>query len=113
MQSLNISDIEVLTIAALVLALQQAVHSQVLASTNGPTPEYWVSAISSFLKAHDEHIQEWVHNIRLQIGAIVDEMKHKDIISWQLNIGQAWRFSEKDTQIFATKLEECIDANPI
>ncbi|KAJ7438516.1 hypothetical protein B0H11DRAFT_2293799 [Mycena galericulata] len=112
MQSENHSDIEVLTMAALVLALQQAVHSRVLASKNAPTSEYWVSAISSFLKAHDKHIQEWVHNISLQIGAIVDEMKHKDIIS-QLNIGRAWRFSEKNAQIFAKKLEQCIEANPI
>ncbi|KAJ7480369.1 hypothetical protein B0H11DRAFT_1247700 [Mycena galericulata] len=112
MQSKNPSDVEALTMAALILALHQAVHSQVLASKVSPSLRKWESAIHSFLKDHDEHIQEWVHNISLHIEGIVGEMKHKDIVS-RLNIGRAWRFSDKEAEIFAKKLEQCIEAHVI
>ncbi|KAJ7429834.1 hypothetical protein B0H11DRAFT_2264835 [Mycena galericulata] len=98
--------------AAVILVLQQAVHSQVLASKAFPKPADWLSAMSSFLQNHGGPVQEMVHKISLQMAGVVDEMKHKDIIS-RLNIGGAWKFSDKEADIFAKKLVQCIEAHVI
>ncbi|KAJ7473662.1 hypothetical protein B0H11DRAFT_2236491 [Mycena galericulata] len=97
--------------AALILVLQQAVHSQVLASNVPPTPEVWVSAMSIFLKDNEDPVQEMVHKISLEIAGIVDEIKGKDIIP--VKIGRAWKFSNKEAEQFATKIVQCIEAHVI
>ncbi|KAJ7018973.1 hypothetical protein C8F04DRAFT_1276832 [Mycena alexandri] len=106
------SDMDTLTIAALILVLQQAVHSQVLASNVSPSPEDWASAMSPFLQDHDGPVQEMIPKISLQMAGIVDEMNHKDITS-RLNIGGAWKFSDEEADIFAKKLVQCIEAHVI
>ncbi|KAJ7511968.1 hypothetical protein B0H11DRAFT_1953721 [Mycena galericulata] len=103
---------DVLTMAALILVLQQAVHPQVLASNIFPTPEDWFSAMSPFLQDHGGPVRDLVPKISLQMAGIVDEMKDKGIVS-RLNIGLAWRFSNKEAELFAEKLAQCIEAHVI
>ncbi|KAJ7511951.1 hypothetical protein B0H11DRAFT_1899446 [Mycena galericulata] len=111
-QSQNCSDMEVLTMAALILVLQQAVHSQVLVSKVFPTPEDWASAMRSFLQDHGHPVQQMVQKIGWHLAGIVDEIEHKYIVS-RLNISGAWKFSDKEADIFAKKLVQCIEAHVI
>ncbi|KAJ6619224.1 hypothetical protein B0H10DRAFT_2027227, partial [Mycena sp. CBHHK59/15] len=106
----SLNDVEVLTLAVLVLVLMRAVHTQVLSSTINRLP-HWISAISFFLEHHHDLVQDKVRTISSQVAAIVGEIKNRNTIS-QVKIVSAWKFSdEEEANKFAAKLSRCVEDN--
>ncbi|KAJ6597757.1 hypothetical protein DFH09DRAFT_84188 [Mycena vulgaris] len=103
------NDIKILTLAVLVLVVMRAVHPEVLLLP-AAGPEQWTSAIVSFLRQHVNAVQEKAGTITPQVAVIVREIKHKNILSL-LNISGAWKFSQKEAEVFAKQLAKCVDDN--
>jgi len=103
------NDVEVLTLAVLVMVLMHAVMREVLSSTSGSKSD-WISAISHIVVVHDDLVQHKVRTISVQVEAIVREMKDRNIIT-KLKLASKWKFSQEEAHMFARRLNKCVKDN--
>jgi len=105
----TMNDVEVLTLAVLVMVLMHAVMREVLSSTSGSKSD-WISAISHIVVVHDDLVQHKVRTISVQVEAIVREMKDRNIIT-KLKLASKWKFSQEEAHMFARRLNKCVKDN--
>ncbi|KAJ7765641.1 hypothetical protein B0H16DRAFT_1523818 [Mycena metata] len=107
----SLTDVEVLTLAVLVMVLIHAVHAEILLSVY-TTPADWILAIDAFLEHHKDHLQEKADTIGSQVAPIVAEIENRSIIPEPKTIGpNTWHFSSQEAYVFAERLTECVKAN--
>ncbi|KAF7360934.1 hypothetical protein MSAN_01123400 [Mycena sanguinolenta] len=104
------TDIDVLAVAVLIMVVFHAVHTRVLTLVTHTTTD-WIQTMVSFLEDNKVPLQEKANTIAAQVAAIVQEMKHQNVIP-SLNLRHLpWNFSDKEATTFATQLYKCIAAN--
>jgi len=91
--------------------LVHKVHIDVLPSSMSKKLN-WTSAISCFLEDHQDLVQDKVHTLTPQVMVIVEEIQNRNIIT-KLKITSAWKFSEEEAEVFAEKLNKCVEDNLI
>ncbi|KAJ6478669.1 hypothetical protein DFH09DRAFT_1108268 [Mycena vulgaris] len=84
------NDVEVLTLAVLVLVVMRSVHADVLLLPDAGF-ENWISTIDSFLGHHDGVVHEKFATISSQVAVIVGEIKDRNTTS-----RLAWKFSNEE-----------------
>ena len=91
------------------MVLVHAVHTKVL---SGPFPHMkdWISAISQILENHHDIVQDKVCIIGAEVKVIVHEVQERNVIrNWK--IVSKWKFSDREAEIFSSKLNKCVTDN--
>ena len=70
----------------------------------------WISAICCFLIDHHDIVQGKVCTIRAKVANIVGEIEDRNVITKWVTINR-WKFSDKEADIFASKLIQCVQSN--
>ena len=86
------------------------VVSKVISSTQGGRSD-WISAISDIVMVNENLVQDKVCTISAQVEAIIGEIKDRNITSKKL--ARKWRFSAHEAELFAQKLNKCVQDNLI
>jgi len=86
-----------------------AVVREVLSSTHSSKSD-WISAISHVVVVHDDLVQDKVRTISAQVEGIVREIKDRNIIT-KLKLASKWKFSREEADMFAGKLNNCVEDN--
>jgi hypothetical protein len=72
-----------------------------------------MQTVASFIEDNKVPLHEKANTIATQVAAIVEEMKHRNIIP-ELDLRDLpWEFPDKEATIFATELSQSILANLI
>jgi hypothetical protein len=90
------------------MVLVHAVSTKVL---SGPSSNMknWISAISQVHVDHRDIVQDKVCVIGGEVAVIVGEVEKRNIIrKWRM-----WKFSDKEAEMFASKLNKCVKDNLI
>jgi len=105
----NLTLSKCLSIFSVVMILVHKVH---IDASSMPKKLNWTSAISCFLEDHQDLVQDKVHALTPQVMVIVEEIQNRNFIT-KLKITSAWKFSEEEAEVFAEKLNKCVEDNLI
>ncbi|KAJ7318719.1 hypothetical protein DFH08DRAFT_819618 [Mycena albidolilacea] len=106
----NPTDVSVLAVTILMMVVFHAVQPDVLTLV-APTVKDWIQTVASFIEDNKVPLCRKADIITAQVAAIVEEMKHRNIIP-QLNLQHlTWDFPDEEATIFATELSQSIMAN--
>jgi len=91
------------------MVLMHGVMREVLSSSSC-SREDWISAISHLIAVRHDLVQDKVCTISAQVGVIVKEMTGRNIIL-KLKLARKWTFSRDEADMFARKLNKCVEDN--